>query len=93
MAKSFLPVVSSPGNNLKSYLSFIRKIDLLSPMEEQQLALKWYEDGDVNAAQSLVMSHLRFVVYIARSYSGYGLPLSDLIQEGNAGLMKAVKKI
>lgn len=61
-------------------------------MEEQQLALKWYEDEDVNAAQSLVMSHLRFVVYIARTYSGYGLPLSDLIQEGNAGLMKAVKK-
>lgn len=92
MVKSLLPVASSPGNNLKAYLSFIRKIEILSPMEEQQLALKWTETGDMNAAQSLVMAHLRFVVYIARSYKGYGLPLSDLIQEGNVGLMKAVKK-
>ncbi len=92
MVKSLLPVASSPGNNLKAYLSFIRKIEILSPIEEQQLALKWTEDEDINAAQSLVMAHLRFVVYIARSYNGYGLPLSDLIQEGNVGLMKAVKR-
>lgn len=92
MSNPLLPVVSSPGNNLNSYLAYIKKIDILSPMEEQKLALKWYEEGDIQAAQSLVMAHLRFVVYIARSYNGYGLPLSDLIQEGNIGLMKAVKK-
>lgn len=87
-----LPIVSSPGNNLSSYLAYIKKIDILTPLEEQQLALKWFEKDDKNAAQSLIIAHLRFVVYIARSYAGYGLPLSDLIQEGNVGLMKAVKR-
>lgn len=92
MAKTFLPVAATPGQSIQSYLSFIRNIDILSPMEEQKLALRWYEEQDISAAQKLIMSHLRFVVYIARSYGGYGLPLSDLIQEGNVGLMKAVKR-
>lgn len=82
----------SPGPSLKHYLAYIRTIEILSPMEEQKLALRWYEDKDFEAARKLIMAHLRFVVYIARSYSGYGLPLADLIQEGNVGLMKAVKR-
>lgn len=61
-------------------------------MEEQKLALRWFEDDDFESARALIMAHLRFVVYIARSYTGYGLPLADLIQEGNVGLMKAVKR-
>ena len=92
MSKTSLPVVSAPGNSLSSYLETIRKIDILTPVEEQKLALKWHEDGDAQAAQELIMAHLRFVVYIARTYNGYGLPLSDLIQEGNVGLMKAVQR-
>src|SRR5699024_7435300 len=58
----------------------------------QALARRWFDEEDVNAARGLVMAHLRFVVHIARSYTGYGLPLADLIQEGNVGLMKAVKR-
>lgn len=85
-------VALSPGPHLKHYLAYIRSIEILSPMEEQKLALRWSEDGDFEAARKLIMAHLRFVVYIARSYSGYGLPLADLIQEGNVGLMKAVKR-
>ena len=92
MARSLLPVAATPGQNIQSYLSFIKNIEILSPMEEQKLALKLVEEDDLNAAQALIMAHLRFVVYIARSYGGYGLPLSDLIQEGNVGLMKAVKR-
>jgi len=85
-------IALSPGPNLKHYLAYIRNIEILSPVEEQKLAWRWYEDGDFEAARKLIMAHLRFVVYIARSYSGYGLPLADLIQEGNVGLMKAVKR-
>jgi RNA polymerase sigma-32 factor len=65
---------------------------MLSAEEENSLAQRWQEQQDLDAAQSLVLSHLRFVVHIARSYSGYGLPQADLIQEGNIGLMKAVKR-
>jgi len=65
---------------------------VLSREEEQNLARRFREDNDLDAARQLVLSHLRFVVHIARGYSGYGLPVSDLVQEGNVGLMKAVKR-
>jgi RNA polymerase sigma-32 factor len=84
-----LPVV---GDSLQQYLAEVRRIPLLSADEEQKLAEQLKSTGDINAAQSLIMAHLRFVVHIARGYRGYGLPLSDLIQEGNIGLMKAVKR-
>ena len=70
----------------------MHQIPILTPEQEQELAHRYYDEGDVEAARLLVMSHLRFVIHIARSYSGYGLPQGDLIQEGNVGLMKAVKR-
>jgi RNA polymerase sigma-32 factor len=81
-----------PTGNLESYIQATRSIPMLSAEEETSLARRWQEDHDLDAAQRLVLSHLRFVVHIARSYSGYGLPQADLIQEGNIGLMKAVKR-
>ncbi|HQS01986.1 MAG: RNA polymerase factor sigma-32 [Halothiobacillus sp. 24-54-40] len=80
------------GDSLQQYLAEVRRIPLLTVEEEQQLAEQLKSTGDINAAQALIMAHLRFVVHIARGYRGYGLPLSDLIQEGNIGLMKAVKR-
>jgi len=65
---------------------------VLSREQEQELALRFRRDDDLGAARELVLSHLRFVVHIARGYSGYGLPMNDLVQEGNIGLMKAVKR-
>lgn len=82
----------SPGENLASYMQTVSSIPVLTADEENDLAERLYYDGDLDAARNLVMSHLRFVVHIARSYNGYGLPLSDLVQEGNVGLMKAVKR-
>ena len=82
----------SPGGNLEAYIQSVNSIPLLTPEQERELAQKLFYDEDVEAARRLVMSHLRFVVFIARSYSGYGLPQADLIQEGNVGLMKAVKR-
>ncbi|MDF2182424.1 RNA polymerase sigma factor RpoH [Neptuniibacter sp. CAU 1671] len=82
----------SPGRNLDAYMQSVATIPVLSVEEERSLADRLYFDGDVEAARQLVMSHLRFVVHVAKSYSGYGLPLGDLIQEGNVGLMKAVKR-
>jgi len=82
----------SPGGNLDAYVQSVSSIAILSADEERVLAEKLYFDGDVEAARQLVMAHLRFVVHLARSYSGYGLPLGDLIQEGNVGLMKAVRR-
>ena len=82
----------APGADLEAYISNVTTIDVLKPEAERTLALRWYEDQDLEAARQLVMAHLRFVVYIARSYRGYGLPQGDLIQEGNVGLMKAVKR-
>ena len=90
MGKELLPVATRQG--LNHYLATIRAIEILSPMEEQKLALRWFEKQDFAAVRALIMAHLRFVVYVARSYTGYGLPLADLIQEGNVGLMKAVKR-
>lgn len=82
----------SPGRDLDAYVQTIASIPVLTPEEEKTLAERLYYENDVDAARTLVLSHLRFVVHLARSYSGYGLPLADLIQEGNVGLMKAVKR-
>ena len=84
--------LNSPGKDIESYLSSVHSIPILSKEEEQELALKLYEEDDLDAARQLVIHHLRFVVHIARSYQGYGLPLGDIIQEGNVGLIKAVDK-
>lgn len=81
-----------PGANLAAYIQAVSSIPVLTAEREQELAGRLHYDGDVQAARELVMSHLRFVVHIARSYSGYGLAEADLIQEGNVGLMKAVKR-
>ena len=84
--------LSTPGKDIESYLSCVHAIPILTAEQEQELAQKLYENNDLEAARQLVLSHLRFVVHIARSYQGYGLPLADIIQEGNVGLMKAVDR-
>ncbi|WP_179996944.1 RNA polymerase sigma factor RpoH [Acinetobacter sp. YH16050] len=84
--------LSAPGVNLGAYISTVNQIPILTAEQEKELAERYYYDQDLDAAKILVMSHLRFVVHIARSYAGYGLPQGDLIQEGNLGLMKAVKR-
>ncbi len=81
-----------PQGNIESYVTAIHAIPVLSTEDERALALQYKETGDLDAVRGLIMSHLRFVAHIARSYSGYGLPQADLIQEGNVGLMKAVKR-
>ena len=81
-----------PGNDLDAYMRAVNAVPVLSAEEEQRLGERLYYDQDLDAARSLVLSHLRFVAHIARSYTGYGLPLGDLVQEGNVGLMKAVKR-
>lgn len=91
--RAMMPLsLTAPGVNLGAYISTVNQIPILTPDQERALADRYYHDGDVEAARMLVMSHLRFVIHIARSYSGYGLPQGDLIQEGNVGLMKAVKR-
>ena len=82
----------SPGANLNAYIQGTATVPVLSLEEEKSLGEALYYEEDLDAARKLVMSHLRFVVHIARSYNGYGLPLADLIQEGNVGLMKAVRR-
>ena len=82
----------TPGANLNAYIQGTATVPILSIEEEKSLGEALYYEDDLDAARRLVMSHLRFVVHIARSYSGYGLPLADLIQEGNVGLMKAVRR-
>jgi RNA polymerase sigma-32 factor len=81
-----------PAGSLDAYIQSVNLIPILTAEEEQDLALRYRHDNDLEAAKQLVMSHLRFVVKVARGYNGYGLPLADLIQEGNIGLMKAVKR-
>jgi len=81
-----------PTGNLDQYIQAAFRIPVLTAEEEHSLALRLKNEGDLDAARELVMSHLRFVVRIARGYSGYGLALGDLVQEGNIGLMKAVKR-
>ena len=90
-AKTNLPVLS-PDGNLSRYLDQIRSFPMLEPKQEYMLAKAWKEKGDVDAAHQLVTSHLRLVAKIAMGYRGYGLPVADLISEGNLGMMHAVKK-
>ena len=90
VAKSMnLPV---PVDGLDNYIQAVSKLPTLSSEEEQTLAIRLREHNDLEAARQLIMAHLRFVVHIARGYTGYGLALADLVQEGNVGLMKAVKR-
>jgi RNA polymerase sigma-32 factor len=86
-----IPLAVSTGS-LDNYISAVNSIPMLTAEEENNLAQQVKDNGDINSAQRMIMSHLRFVVHIARGYRGYGLPESDLIQEGNIGLMKAVKR-
>ncbi|SBV51525.1 RNA polymerase factor sigma-32 [Xanthomonas bromi] len=86
-----LPIPSALGS-LDAYIGAVHQIPVLSVDEEQNLARRFRDELDLDAARELVHSHLRFVVHVARGYNGYGLPLGDLIQEGNIGLMKAVKR-
>ena len=85
-------MLAGPVGSLDSYIHAVGAIPVLSKEDEQALATRFHADGDLDAARELVMAHLRFVVHIAKGYTGYGLPLGDLIQEGNVGLMKAVKR-
>ena len=91
-----LPIQALNGlgtlGSLEAYIGAVHQIPVLSVEDEQRLAHRLREDNDIAAAQELILSHLRFVVHVARGYSGYGLPLGDLVQEGNIGLMKAVKR-
>jgi RNA polymerase sigma-32 factor len=91
LVASNLPIPSAIGS-LDAYIGAVHRIPVLSVEDEQALARRFRDDDDLGAARELVMSHLRFVVHVARGYNGYGLPLGDLIQEGNIGLMKAVKR-
>ncbi|WP_417690529.1 RNA polymerase sigma factor RpoH [Pseudidiomarina sp.] len=84
--------VPQGGGSLEAYISSVNRIPMLTAEEEHNLAVRLTEEDDLEAARQLIMSHLRFVVHVARSYSGYGLPQADLIQEGNIGLMKAVRR-
>jgi len=84
--------VTSPGKDLQGYINSVHGIGILSKEEEMQLAEDYYYNGNLDSARKLVLAHLRFVVHVAKSYSGYGLSEADLIQEGNIGLMKAVKR-
>jgi RNA polymerase sigma-32 factor len=81
-----------PTGSIESYISSVNQVPILSLEDEQMLARRFRDEEDIEAARALVMSHLRFVVKIARGYNGYGLSQADLIQEGNVGLMKAVKR-
>ncbi|SFK65239.1 RNA polymerase, sigma 32 subunit, RpoH [Nitrosomonas aestuarii] len=84
--------IPAVGGSLESYIQSANSFPILSQEEEDKLARRLRDQGDIKAAQQLILSHLRFVVTIARGYKGYGLPQADLIQEGNVGLMKAVKR-
>ncbi len=84
--------LAGPLGSLDAYLDRVGRIPVLTREEERELAERFRKQEDLDAARKLVLSHLRFVVHIARGYSGYGLPVGDLIQEGNVGLMKAVKR-
>lgn len=91
--KSLQPIqVTLPGGSIEAFSAYASTIPMLTPEREDELARLWHEKQDVTAARELVLSHLRFVIRVAKGYMGYGLPVSDLIQEGNIGLMKAVKR-
>jgi RNA polymerase sigma-32 factor len=92
VAKQSGLVFAGPVGSLDSYIDRVSQIPVLSKEDEVALATRFRNDADLDAARQLVLSHLRFVVHIARGYLGYGLPMGDLVQEGNVGLMKAVKR-
>jgi RNA polymerase sigma-32 factor len=85
-------MLSGPLGSLDQYIYMVNNVPVLSAEQERELATRLRDENDLEAARALVMAHLRFVVHIARGYGGYGLPLGDLIQEGNVGLMKAIKR-
>ena len=85
-------ILAGPLGSLDAYIQAVGSVPSLTEEEERDLATRLREDGDLDAARQLVLAHLRFVVHIASGYQGYGLPMADLIQEGNVGLMKAVKR-
>jgi len=92
VAKQTGLIFAGPVGSLDSYIDRVSQIPVLAKEEEVALATRFRTEADLNAARQLVLSHLRFVVHIARGYLGYGLPMGDLVQEGNVGLMKAVKR-
>jgi RNA polymerase sigma-32 factor len=92
IAKQTGLVFAGPVGSLDAYIDRVSQIAVLSREDEVALATRFRSEGDLEAARQLVLSHLRFVVHIARGYLGYGLPMGDLVQEGNVGLMKAVKR-
>jgi len=83
---------TTPGQDLSAYIASVNSIAMLTPEQELELAKQYYYEDNVDAARQLVLSHLRFVVHMSKTFSGYGLSQADLIQEGNVGLMKAVKR-
>ncbi len=84
--------ILTPGSDLNAYMQTVNGISILTAEQEKELAEAFFYEQDVDAARQLVLAHLRFVVHLAKTYNGYGLPIADLIQEGNVGLMKAVKR-
>ena len=92
MSKTLAINLPTTSGSYEHYMSAVRQVTMLTAEEEKALAVRLQDEGDLEAAQQLVLAHLRFVVHIARGYGGYGLPVLDLIQEGNVGLMKAVKR-
>ena len=92
MQQNFPVSTNFQGGDLSSYLASVNAQPILTAEQERELATRYYEDNDLDSARQLVLSHLRFVVRVARGFAGYGIPLGDLIQEGNIGLMKAVKR-
>lgn len=87
-----LPDIHVQGGSLDAYLNYVNQLPLLTAEEEHELATRLHKQNDLSAAKNLVLSHLRYVAKVAKSYKGYGLPLADLIQEGNIGLMKAIRR-
>lgn len=92
MTKKMFPMPLVSSDSIESYIQSVNSFKMLTADGERELAERLYYNGDIEGAKALILSHLRFVVHVARGYTGYGLPLADLIQEGNIGLMKAVKR-
>ena len=92
MTTQAYPMTAVTQDSLDSYIRSVNSYPMLTAEEERELAERLHYDGEIDAAKGLILSHLRFVVHVARGYSGYGLPMADLVQEGNIGLMKAVKR-
>jgi RNA polymerase sigma-32 factor len=92
MSQNFPVPLNFQSGEISSYLRSVYSQPILTAEEERELAIRYHENEDLDAARQLILSHLRFVVRVARGFVGYGIPLGDLVQEGNVGLMKAVKK-